>query len=945
MIEYFLMPKRLPAFHIADSLTGESTALVAGGAGFVGSKLCEELLKTCRVICLDNLLFGKRDNIKHCLTNPNFTFIEHDITKPIGDLLRKKVNYIFHVAGVDEVERLEKASLENLLLNSNGTKNLLEKALSDRAKFLLVSTLPHEKGAEEAIDGAGARLFSESITAEYIKKFGVNGRIIRLGHLFGPRMPLDTQNPMAIIIKNLLAKEELVLTNDELTRLYPVFVDDCIPVILKTMFGAETAGKIFNLIPSRSITLLELSQILKDIDPRFSLKCNREGETIKPFAREHFKQGTAISPSYTEEFIDQLTETLAFFQKNLLLGKRDKKPKLIKKEDKFPARFIITTFLISLLFFSTVLPVLFLTLSSTAGIFQLNNAYREAKKGEFKKAAGSASFAKQAFAASENVLSLLSFQFSVVKKENARDTMFLLLKSGQDASSAVFNLANAADSLGEFFQKSVSGSALSAKPVLDKAQGEFNAAYSRLSILEKELKTLTESSLPQALKSYLEGKKEMLLAQRETISLGQTFITLLPDLLGFEDKRAYLVLFQNNMELRPTGGFIGSYGIVTFDKGSLASFDVFDVYAADGQLKGHVEPPPPIRKYLEQPNWYLRDSNWDVDFQNSAAQAGFFLQKEVGISVQGVMAMDVTFARFLLESVGPIALPDYKETITAENLFAQAQVHAQDNFFPGSTQKKDFLSALSRRLMDKLVHEKNTPWLSVLETVKKGASQKHLLFSFNNEGVQKVFNLNNWGGTILTPGQQDDRFNDFRMLNEANLGVNKVNFWIKRKITDELTIDKDGQVTGKLSVAFTNDGSFELPAGPYINYLRSFFPQSTQIINITIDGQEQKEIDEAVQSGKSVFGFLVTVAPKSTKLVSVSYKLPELFPVVPGKSTYALIFQKQAGTGEDPLTVTINYPPELRVKETNASVFTEKQSITLSTNLAEDRLFTVEFLR
>ncbi len=920
---------------------------MAGGAGFVGSKLCEELLKTCQVICVDNLLFGKRDNIKHCLTNPKFTFIEHDITKPIGDLLRKKVHYIFHVAGVDEAERPEKASLESLLLNSQGTKNLLEKALSDRAKFLLVSILPQEKTAEEAIDGAGARLFSESITTEYIKKFGVNGRIIRLGHLFGPRMPLDTQNPMAIIIKSLLAKGEAMLTNDELTRLYPVFVRDCMPVILKTMFSAETTGKIFNLIPSRSITLLEFSQILQDINPRFSLKCSKEGETIKPFAREHFKQGTAITPSYGEEFIDQLTETLAFFQKDLLLGKGGKQEKPIKKVSKFPAKFIMTIFLLSFLFFSIVLPILFLTLTSVAGVLQLSNAYKQAKKGEFIQAAASASFAQQAFVASENALDLLSFQFFVVKKENTRDTIFLLLKSGEDASSAVFNLANAAGSLGEFFPPASGGakSGLSAKPVLDKAQGEFNAAASRLSILEKELKTLTESPLPGTLKTYLDGKKEILLSQRETILLGQTFIALLPDLLGFEDKRIYLVLFQNNMELRPTGGFIGSYGLVTFEKGSLASFDVFDVYSADGQLKGHVEPPPPIRKYLEQPNWFLRDSNWDADFQNSAAQASFFLQKEVGTSVQGVIAMDVTFAQFLLESVGPVSLPDYKETITANNLFEKAQAHAQDNFFPGSTQKKDFLSALSRKLIDKLLHERSTPWVSVLEAVKKGASQKHLLFSFNNEQVQKVFNLNNWGGTILTSAEQDGRFNDFRMLNEANLGVNKVNFWVKRKITDEITIGKDGEVTGKLSAVFTNDGADELPAGPYINYLRAFFPQNTQITRMTIDGKEQKEIDETVQSGKSIFGFLVTIPPKSTKIVSISYRLSTLFPIVPGKSTYALIFQKQSGTGEDALTITINYPQELRVKETNASVFAEKQSIILSTNLAEDRLFTVEFLR
>ncbi|MBI2036030.1 DUF4012 domain-containing protein [Candidatus Microgenomates bacterium] len=939
------MPKRLLPLHLVNSIKGESIALVAGGAGFIGSKLCEELLKTCQVICLDNLRFGKRENIKHSLTNPRFTFIEHDITKPIGDLLRRKVHYIFHAAGVDDGQREEKASLENLLLNSNGTKNLLEKALSDGAKFLLVSTLKMEKNEEEAIDGAGARLFSESITAEYIKKFGVNGRIIRLGHLFGPRMPLNTKNPLAVIIKNLVTQEKVELANDEMTRLYPVFVDDCISPILKVMFDAGTAGKIFNLIPSRSITLLELAQILQEINPKFSLEFGGIGETIKPFSREHFTQGTTLALSYREEFIDQLKETLAFFQKNALFSKREKQPQPVKKNETFPLRFTITVFLIALLFFSIILPSFLMAAAGAVGIFQLNKAYGQAKNGQFTDAVKSASFGQQAFGAGKNALPFLSWQFSILGKESARDSIFLLFKSGEDASLSILNLSQASVSLGEFFQKSVSGNAHLAKPVFDKAQGEFNAAAEKISILEKELKMLTESSLPAPVAVYLNSKKEILTKQREAISLGQTFIALLPDLLGFDDKRVYLVLFQNNMELRATGGFIGSYGIVTFEKGSLISFDVSDVYAADGQLRGHVEPPLPIRKYLEQPNWFLRDSNWDVDFQNSAAQASFFLQKEVGISVSGVMAMDVTFTQFLLQSLGSVSLPDYKETITAENLFASAQAHAQDNFFPGSTQKKDFLSALSRRLIDKLLYEKNTPWLSVFEAVQKGAVQKHLLFSFNNEAVQKVFNLNNWGGRVLTADEKEGRFNDFRMLNEANLGVNKVNFWVKRKITDEITIDKDGLVSGKLSIFLTNDSSGELPGGSYISYLRAFFPKNTQITKITIDQEEQKEIDETTESGKSVFGFLANIAPRSTKVIAINYSLSALFPQVTGSSTYALIFQKQPGTNEDSLTVTINYPQELSIKETNASVFKEKQMITLSTDLGEDRLFTVEFLR
>lgn len=955
------MPKPL---HIAHVIKGEPVALVAGGAGFLGSHLCEKLLETCAVLCLDNLRFGKRANIENCLQNENFTFIEYDITKPLTDLLRKKVNYIFHVAGVDEVARHDKASLDNLLLNTYGTRNLLEKALADKAKFLLVS-IPTQ-----------ARLFSESLTREYARHFGVDGRIVRVEHLFGQRMPLGTalpaghtspeamqtarrqENPMSVIIQGLLEKGEVTLANDELTRVYPVFVTDATSAILRIMFGKDTRGKTFTLLPNHSITLLELSQLLSHVDPHFTIGFSQSGVHIRSFGKEYFDGGQALllAVSRKEELLAKLQETIGSF-------KTGKPSTLIKelgtKERRrgFSWRLRGFLLLLSFLFFGVIAPFLFLAATSTLGVLKLNASHEALKKGNFPKAAQEALVSKQFFQGGKALLELLSYHFSLIGKPETKEIIFLLLKSGEDASISTSYLANAGQSLGEFFKKSTRGEGLSAKPLLDGAVGEIYAAGSLLPILEKELDELSEASLPDPIATYVSGRKTMLLEERETIALAQTFAGLLPDLLGFEDKRVYLLLFQNNMELRPGGGFIGSYGILAFEKGSLSSFDVFDVYQADGQLKGHVDPPSAIRKYLGQPNWYLRDSNWDIDFQNAASQALWFLEKEVDVSAHGVIAMDVSFAQFLLEALGPVSLPDYKETITAGNLFEKAQAHSEIGFFPGSTQKKDFLGALARRIIDRMLHEEGGqhPWVSVLAAVRRGVAEKHLLFSFNNPGVQQVFNLENFGGTMLAVAEEEGRFVDFRMISEANLGVNKANFFIKRKVSDEITVGKEGETTGKLSISYTNDSPGAWPGGPYVNYLRVLFPQGTKLLSIAIDGQEATmsakpkdgglELEEATQSGKSVFGFLVTVPPQTSKQVLLSYKLPQPYPLLPGRSTYTYIFQKQPGALDDLLSITIHYPQVLRVKNANASIFEEKQLISLSTDLSEDRLFEVEFLR
>ena len=127
---------------------------------------------------------------------------------------------------------------------------------------------------------------------------------------------------------------------------------------------------------------------------------------------------------------------------------------------------------------------------------------------------------------------------------------------------------------------------------------------------------------------------------RATFTYIDEFLTLYPNLAGYKEAKTYLVLLQNSNELRPTGGFIGSVGVIKFEDGILSDFRIDDVYTLDGQLKGHVDPPLPIRDLLGQEHWYLRDSNWSPDFKESAIRAAWFYQKEGGESVDGVIAIN-----------------------------------------------------------------------------------------------------------------------------------------------------------------------------------------------------------------------------------------------------------------------------------------------------------------
>ncbi|MDZ7586949.1 MAG: NAD-dependent epimerase/dehydratase family protein, partial [Patescibacteria group bacterium] len=194
---------KMPAKQKPHSSHQLPVALVAGAAGFIGSHLCETLLsQNCKVYAVDNWTTGKKANLQNLLKQKNFVFIEHNLEKPF-DTPIPKVDYIFHLAGVETYINGQDISLETLLVNSLGTKELLEIAKTQQAKFLLASTVDILSGQmastdrEETYSHHEAKRFSEAITFEYLNRYEINARIVRLGLIYGPMMDLASGNDLA----------------------------------------------------------------------------------------------------------------------------------------------------------------------------------------------------------------------------------------------------------------------------------------------------------------------------------------------------------------------------------------------------------------------------------------------------------------------------------------------------------------------------------------------------------------------------------------------------------------------------------------------------------------------------------------------------------------------------------------------------------------------------
>lgn len=395
---------------------------------------------------------------------------------------------------------------------------------------------------------------------------------------------------------------------------------------------------------------------------------------------------------------------------------------------------------------------------------------------------------------------------------------------------------------------------------------------------------------------------------KEKIYSLKNFFSRTSVLLGNEKPQKYLVLFQNNMELRPTGGFIGSYAIMTFDKGRLSEIVVNDVYTADGQLKGHVDPPEPLRKYLGEGGWFLRDSNWDPDFPSSAVKAEWFLDKELGEKVDGVIAIDLNFVKNLLEVTGPINLSDFGLTINSDNLYQIIQSEVEDEFFPGSIKKASILTSLSRNLISEIENIKSDRHSSLFKKIYESLDRKHLQIYLHDDNAQESISNLGYAGEIKIDIDCGQRcLKDGYSLIDANLGVNKSNFFIKRSQELNLSVSKE-IISHELFVTYENMANPAVgKSGVYKNYARILLPKNAKLAGIRIyeTNGTYKELEYDINNTESSVeaGFLFEILPNTKKRIQIVWSIIDNKFAQGGE--YNLFVIKQAGTENDSLTVKI----------------------------------------
>lgn len=389
-------------------------------------------------------------------------------------------------------------------------------------------------------------------------------------------------------------------------------------------------------------------------------------------------------------------------------------------------------------------------------------------------------------------------------------------------------------------------------------------------------------------------------------------IKVLPSLLGEKEEKKYLILFQNDKELRATGGFITAYSVFRIDRGMIHVNSSGDIYTLDNNLRVKTKAPEPILKYLPKvTNFNLRDSNLSPDFIESMNTFNSMYENVSGKEkIDGIIALDTNVLVSIIKildneiTAGGLTFNSNKD----ERCNCPQVIYLLEDSIsrPVNYQKsgrKDLLGLLLYALMEKSL--KSSPkvyWGPLFQDILKEMEEKHVLvYLFNKEAQKGVDALNASGRIKAFDG-------DYLHINDSNMGGAKSNMYIKQNVTQAYEVKGDGSVVKTVTINYKNPeppSDCNLERGGlclnaiFRDFLRIYVPKGSQLIDSK--GSEVK-MTSYEELGKTVFEGFLTVRPLGQTTFIISYRLP----FKPSKgSPLPLMIQKQPGTYNNMHTIKI----------------------------------------
>lgn len=597
------------------------------------------------------------------------------------------------------------------------------------------------------------------------------------------------------------------------------------------------------------------------------------------------------------------------------------------------------------------------TSASVAAVDQFMRATQALESERLDVAATDFERASTHFAQAEEALESMNLAISALvniipETDRTLDSASGLIQAGKEISLAASELANATQAISEQESTSVTTK-------LSLLTTYVEAAMPHINLAKEALEDVDAAYVPESYQLTVAQLKDQVPQLAQSMDEMLTFSDAMQTVLGADRKMRYLLAFQNNTELRATGGFIGSFAEIDVLDGEIVNVWIPEggTYDVQGQLSAFVEAPEPLS--LVNPRWEFHDANWSPDFPTSAQKLLWFYEKSGGPTVDGVVAINASMMPDLLAILGDVEMEEYGRTITAENFLFETQKIVEfeySQYQEGDEREenapKQFIGDLAPLLLERMTEADFNELLAIAGLVGEGLVERDVQVYFENHTLQSEMSSLGW------TGEQVDTAGDYLMVVNSNIGGGKTDSVIDQSLDLDIEILEDGRILHTLTITKEHRGlrTTLFEGVNNVDYLRVYVPEGARLIeadgfeipddslfeesdlalvedeDLTLQISDQEThlasgTDIWQENGKTVFGNWMQTAPGETEEVRFVYELPWQFSVnntdnslltfaknqlgLKELEPYTLYIQKQSGVEERSTTIHLTLPQEL----------------------------------
>ena len=949
--------------------TNSAKVLVTEAGSLLGFSLVQFFLSRGKQV----FGVGKIPPPQEILKNPNFTLLDIDIAQPFPQYI-PKFDLIVHLLH-ESTETLKKFTPDSNL--TSATNHILTQTKEGTQVILFI---PLE----------ASNNFYEKLTRdEHVKE---NLKLFLCGDIYGPQEPYVEaaknhphtfrhhtrhfyyHNELTNIIAQAEVADKIILEDEGQRNVFPTYVDDVLKAF-EHFQGNDDSKKVKIIVSespmialtcayevqkiARSVLSKELKlyfsgpekQIEKEPHPLvhpdslgFEPEVKLEEGLKKTF--EVYKKDKSAEPNAENSLASlkthqpptsRIEDIQKRYQEHLKKPKESTFAKITAKipvnKSHFGTKRIIFALLI-VVFLISAKTGLDIYLAST----KLIAASQLVASGDFQAAQKKSASASKSFKAAAKKIKLVTLPAALVVsgKVNAINDGLTSAYLGSEALE-LFTLG--AQNLSASLEIITSPQAEKSSFDLEVARANFQESYLKST---QALKLAQQAKEGNVFLDRLERAENQFKDLSNLSSSASQLVSFLPNFTGTTDKKTYLILIQDNTQLRPGGGFISNFGEIIFEKGKLAEIKIEDIYKIDRELEEQIEPPPELVEKLGLEQLFLRDSNWSLDYAANAATARDFYKKETGKSVDGVVALDLTLIKNLLALTGPVTVSG--QTVSAENLLTLTSKQA-DNVFLAELTTQIFIS-IQKSISNGPKPNGSLSNFELFNTLRQSLASKHILASFDDKDLSSLVKTKAWSNALppasFDPADDTKGARDFLALSEANLGANQINQFVERNISYEMAVGRNGSLSGKLKITYTNTSQTDT----YTNFLRVYTPFASSLSDyLNGESEDLDEVEITQASNLQVFSSFVEVAPTKSKTVEFTYRIPKTIKLEKA-SSYNFYVSKQPGTVKDKFNFTFILPENMQIESiTGEDSHKGGQNLQIETDLEADRQFEIDLLK